>query len=153
MGISISRKVFIWMAIAFAGTALSISLYRYTYALGEPRRGPNAILSVERQWWKGASVLGVDRDANGVVDFKVAFPGASGEFHSHQIPIESWDDRDENGRFEVHAIFNDRELETLELDLDEDGKAEETLRGPEAQERFKALHQIPPQRPGASPSK
>ena len=88
-----------------------LGVLKYSYSWGQPR------------WLQG------DTNRDGHVDVQVRL----GEW---EIPIEYWEDRDFDGRFESHYEVLVDGSQRLELDRDGDGRRESVLVGPSVAEEY-----------------
>ena len=90
------------------------------------------------RWGKGVK-LTIDRDMNDKPEAVAIYSGELGHdaTYTHSVPKEVWEDWDNNGRFERHYIYDDRELAVLQVDTDGDGSYDKELQGEEALEYLK----------------
>ncbi|MEM9294153.1 MAG: hypothetical protein AAGD01_20920 [Acidobacteriota bacterium] len=86
--------------------------------------------------WGFARVMELDIDSDGSKDARALFAYRSAHFHTHQSPTEYWEDQDDNGRFDVHARFEEGGIISVSLDIDDDGIFDRTLDCAEAASFF-----------------
>jgi hypothetical protein len=87
--------------------------------------------------WGRAVEMQVDRDRNGVIEFRGAYLTRDPRY-THSWPDEAWEDWNQDGVFEKHYWMSGiQQIERLELDTDNDGTYDEILVGEDAARHFK----------------
>lgn len=84
------------------------------------------ILKYHYRWGKPYS-LAADTNRDGKDDFLASYQGFS-DF-SHSPGREHWEDRNHDGTFDLHVLYNNGEIAQIELDRDYDGRFEVTASG------------------------
>lgn len=77
----------------------------------------------------------VNRDGN--PDYRAIYAKGARSFSTGQAPVEIWEDRDYDRKFEIHAVLDESIVVTVEIDKDGDGVYETILSGEEASSFFK----------------
>ena len=70
------------------------------------------------------------------MDALAVFPKGNRTFYAHSSPQEIWEDRDADGKFEIHAVLEGGTIVLVGLDNDSDGRYDESLDGAEAASFF-----------------
>ncbi|HEV7766420.1 MAG TPA: hypothetical protein VGQ76_15555 [Thermoanaerobaculia bacterium] len=78
--------------------------------------------------WGRAAEIRMDRNRDGIVDLRLRYDRPSTVFY-HNPPDEYWEDRDFNGRDDMHVRYAGMIVDVVRLDEDEDGVFERVLRG------------------------
>jgi hypothetical protein len=90
--------------------------------------------NVREIWrWGRAAEMRVDRNRDGRPDLRLLYDRGSATFDNNP-PDAYWEDRDFDGHYDLHAVYERMRIQTIELDDDRDGVYERTLRGSDAVE-------------------
>lgn len=90
------------------------------------------LMQYQYRWWKPHE-LRLDNDRDGVVDARATVRPGNDFFDT---PEEYWEDRNSDGRFEIHVIYSGDRVGTVELDENFDGIYDRKFTGDDAEHFF-----------------
>jgi hypothetical protein len=97
--------------------------------------------SVRQIWrWGRAAEMRMDRNRDGRPDLRLTYERVSTTFDNNP-PDAYWEDRDFDGRYDLHAVYGGQQVQTIRLDENRDGVFERTLQG-DAARQYRQQHPL-----------
>lgn len=117
------------LGLPLLGIMTSLSYLFRMQVIDNPALG---IITVRYRWGRPYEIT-ADSNRDGEADYRGFVDAPFGSIATHTaIPTEYWEDSDYDGCFESHVVLESGSIIFVEVDVDKDGRYEETLTGREA---------------------